>query len=54
MKPFKYKGYRVTPVFFYNDGTIDFEFYKISDPEVGGVVSGGSVRDVKLSIDSRI
>ena len=51
MKSEIYRGFQITPIFIYGNGTADFEYYKIDDPEVSGLIARGTVEKVKSNID---
>lgn len=50
-KPCYHKGFIIRPVFIYGNGSMDIEYYKLTDPEIGGRVWRGTIEKVKAEIN---
>lgn len=53
MKSTQYRGFKIDPVFNYDNGKSDFQFARISDPEDCGI-GRGTLEDAKEIIDERL
>jgi len=54
MKPFTYRNFSVSPVFQYSDGRGDFEYYSLSNCDLGGRAFRKTIEEVKTEIDNQI
>lgn len=50
-KPGYHKGFIIKPIFVYGNGAMDIEYYKLEDPEIGGLVFRGSIEKAKEEIN---
>jgi len=54
LKPTEYRGFCVNPVFDFQNGKGDFEFYRLSDPEESGLMRFKTLEYVKAEINARL
>ncbi len=50
----EYEGFTIEPIFIYGDGRMDIQYYKTSDPEIGGMLFRGSIEKAKEEINEYI
>lgn len=50
--PVYFEGFIISPQFVYDNGKMDIEYYKLTDPEIGGRIFRGSIEKAKEEINN--